>query len=96
MMNIDNELANSTLTEILEDDYLRLQVYTNATLDTYGSKWYAIMENDGQRMFDDPIGNATNEQLKNFIRLIVDEKYAPATVEQQSVVPVVTLVNLYR
>ena len=46
-MKVETQIANELLSQTLGPDYLRLQVDSQSTLDSYGDYWYKIMEQDG-------------------------------------------------
>ena len=71
-MNIETAASNMVLNQTMGDDFLRLQVYTEASLDTYGSTWYPKMESDGETMFTNPFGDDSHNKLLTMIRTIVD------------------------
>lgn len=65
-------LLQTTLTP---DTYVRMQVNTNAELDSFSKSDIAAMIEDGKRMFNEPLAPASKEQLLNILREIIDEKF---------------------
>ena len=60
LMNIETSVADAVLTSTLNStEYIRLQVVTTSTLDSFGPKNENQMKIEGKKMFDDPLEPAT-------------------------------------
>lgn len=59
------------------ENFVRLQTYTNSSLNTFGQEWYDIMQKDGQRMYDEPLKPWTKQNTEALLMAIIDEKYGP-------------------
>lgn len=55
MMNIESESAVAILSAFMNQNFVRMEVNTKASLATIGDYWYRIMETDGETMYTDPI-----------------------------------------
>lgn len=78
MMNIETMTGSEFLRMFLnETQFVRMQVYTKAVLDSYQPKDVELMLEDGERLWSDPLAPASNEQLKKILRDIVDERFGP-------------------
>lgn len=76
-MNIETAATNLALNQTMGKDFIRMQVYTEASLDTYGDKWYTKMETNGRTMFNDPDVFGSHADLIAMIETIVDQRFKP-------------------
>lgn len=56
--SVDSEASDQNLRWALGDNFVRLQVYTTASLATFGPSWYKIMKENGKQMWETPLKGA--------------------------------------
>ena len=77
MMGIESKIAQVTMNSALGKNFVRMQCITTANLATIGSYWYGVMQADGQRMWEDPLHGWTQQDLKNILSEIIDDRFGP-------------------